>query len=550
MELLNKRPVLSNTLLILIASVFFATAGNIAFWSKSLPIIFDNASGYGLFGNVLILIAFFVFIIACTNLLFSLFLYGFLVRPLLVVLLLCSAGANYYCYTYGVFIDKEMIENVFETTAQETRALINPGMVLWILLLGVLPSILVYLVRRPRGNRGKATIYRLLSIAITLAVIGVISWPSYRFAAPMVRNNQFVFNKLINPFNYLVGVASYGKMRYNSNRSLEQIALDARRTPNEAGPSGKKSLVILVVGETSRAENFSLNGYPRKTNPLLEQQDIINFRNASSCGTATATSVPCMFSNMPRDDFNKSTANYQENLLDILARTGVNLLWRENDSGCKGVCDRIPTEEILPREPKGSCPEGLCHDINLLDDLEPYIQARTEDTVIVLHANGSHGPSYYQRYAKAQEHFTPACNTSDIQKCDRESLINTYDNTIVNVDYVLNAVIELLKKHSDNFSTAMIYQSDHGESLGENGMYLHGLPYKMAPSQQTHIPMIYWLSVDFMKDQSVDEACMQEKAKTQPVSHDNFFHTVLGAMHVQTAEYQSQLDILQSCRKG
>lgn len=500
----------------------------------------NDISDYLLVGS------FIIFIFCFLNVLFSVLLVGFLRKPILLLLLFCSAGANYFSYFYDIYIDKDMIQNVLQTNPGEAEALITRKLVLWILFFAIIPGLIVIFTKVNKASPMLRNIgFRVANIVLSAIVLVAVSYPLYSKYAFFIRektDNQIV--KLITPYNYIQGLISYSKGIYKKGQPFTHIAEDAKR---EKTAGQKKKLLIIVVGETSRAMNFSLNGYVKETNPLLKNQEIVNFSKATSCGTATAVSVPCMFSVMARENYKWSVAERQDNLLDILNRTGVNLFWKENDGGCKGVCNRIPNMELDKILPKEQCPGELCYDINLLTGLDEYINARTDDTVIVLHTNGSHGPAYFRRYQKAQERFTPACSTNAVETCSKKELINAYDNTIVNVDYVLNEVIELLKKHADQYSTAMLYMPDHGESLGEDGVYLHGAPYSIAPKEQTHIPMIFWLSDSFLKDQKIDKACMLAQAKAQDVSHDNLFHSVLGALNITSNVYNPQLDLFNAC---
>jgi lipid A ethanolaminephosphotransferase len=159
---------------------------------------------------------------------------------------------------------------------------------------------------------------------------------------------------------------------------------------------------------------------------------------------------------------------------------------------------------------------------------------------IILHQKGSHGPSYYKRSPKNFKLFLPECTKDNVQDCDQQSIINAYDNTIVYTDYVLAKLIDLLKVQQ--YSTAMLYVSDHGESLGENNIYLHGLPYAFAPRQQTHVPMIFWASDRFLLEKSIEPAKLAQTSSGR-FSHDNLFHSVLGLFHVTTEIYRPELDL-------
>jgi lipid A ethanolaminephosphotransferase len=127
------------------------------------------------------------------------------------------------------------------------------------------------------------------------------------------------------------------------------------KTPNWAPATPRRSkppLLLLVLGETARSGNFSLNGYGRPTNPLLAKEDVASQRNAWSCGTSTAASLPCMFSNFGREAYDSRPANY-EGLLDVLQRAGLAVLWIDNQSGCKGACDRMPNVNTVAAQGAG-----------------------------------------------------------------------------------------------------------------------------------------------------------------------------------------------------
>lgn len=545
-DFLKKKLHLNNSVyLVLGSALFFTLFSNMAFFRQVYQWLgMHNLYDYTLFGS------FVIFIFCFLNILFSLFFIGFLKKPLLVILLCCSALGSYFSLFYGIHIDEDMLINILQTNTGEASALINVKLIVWFIIFGLLPSLfVVFFIKIKKIPLLKSVLSRVINIIVSAIILGAMYWFLLGGYSLLLKTNKDSLD-LISPTNYIYSTATIIADSLHQKEAFIHIGEDAKRIAPADGAGQKKKLLIIVVGETSRAQNFSLNGYERETNPLLKKhQDLVNFEKARSCGTATAVSVPCMFSNMEREDFSRSDAINQDNLLDILARTGINVLWKENDGGCKDVCTRIPTIELDKVEPKEACPRGLCHDIKLLDGLDKYINQRKDDTVIVLHTNGSHGPLYYERYAKAQAPFIPACESSQVDNCPKDQLINAYDNTIVNVDYVLDATIKLLKRHDNRFATAMFYMSDHGESLGENNTYLHGAPYSFAPDEQTHIPMIFWLSDSFLKNQHINKTCLLDKAKNKKVSHDNLFHTSLGAMNVSTTEYKAKLDLFAGCKE-
>ncbi len=311
----------------------------------------------------------------------------------------------------------------------------------------------------------------------------------------------------------------------------------------------RKSLFVVVVGETARADHFALNGYERQTNPeLAKVSGLINYPAAYSCGTDTAQSVPCMFSGLGRSGFSNKRAASQHNLLDILKRAGLDVIWRENQAGCKGVCDRVTTEVLTGLKHPTFYAYTENHDEILVDGLAERIKALEKDTVIVMHMMGSHGPAYWKRYPERFAVFNPICRESQFSRCTREEIVNAYDNTLLYTDFVLAKLIAALEAgEAAGVDTGMVYMSDHGESLGEKNIYLHGMPYAFAPEAQKHVPMVMWMSPEFATARGIDHACVQQRAGAK-TGHDMLFHSVLGVMDVKTRVYDPALDLTAPCR--
>ncbi|EGG98583.1 putative integral membrane protein [gamma proteobacterium IMCC2047] len=276
---------------------------------------------------------------------------------------------------------------------------------------------------------------------------------------------------------------------------------------------------------------------------MLEKEDVISFSDFHSCGTSTAVSVRCMFSFLTQQTFTKAKANAMDNVLDVLSRAGVNVLWRDNNSNSKNVADRVTYQNFMTPEVNTEC-DLECRDTGMLVGLQAYIDSVKEgDILIVLHQMGNHGPAYYKRYPKAFEVFTPTCLSNQLETCSAEEINNAYDNAIVYTDYFLAQVIRLLKANSPAFEAAMFYVSDHGESLGESGVYLHGLPYVMAPKEQKHVPAVMW----FGDGMGIDLSAVKEKLH-QRLSHDYISHTLLGFMELESGIYNRNLDILSTSK--
>ena len=447
----------------------------------------------------------------------------FLFRITLALLLLISAISGYFIDSFGTIIDQDMLINVVQTDAQEALSLITPKLLIYL----VLTSLGVYWILfrlNPHFQSYKIEILQKAIVAIlALGMIGGIYMIVSKSYSSFFRNHKEL-KMYLNPF-YPTSSATrliYAKLK--PIPKFESIAQDATRQEKE-----RKKLMIFILGETARAENFSLGGYTQATNPLLaKRNDIVYLFDVASCGTATAISVPCMFSKFGRQDWN-SDKEYYENVVDVLMKTGVRVIWNDNNSGkSKGVANRVLEANYF---------KGTTYDEILLKDLQGTINKDYKDTLVVLHQEGSHGPTYFERYPDKFKLFTPTCDTQDLQKCSQEQIVNTYNNTIVYTDYIINETIELLKANEDKYDTTLIYVSDHGESLGENGVYLHGLPYMIAPKAQKHVPAIVYFN------QKQNQEQLQARAK-ESFSHDNIFHTLLGFFEVKTHEYKPALDLL------
>lgn len=533
---------LSRPLMILLSALWLLLFANIPFWRD----VWQGVNGWQN-GNWLFLLSLPLFVLLWLYVLLSLLAWGRLTKPVLSLLLLVSAAASYFMHSFGIVLDADMLTNVLQTDSREALELFSGRLLLWLVALGLVPVLLLSRVRSRQQSVGRELLGKLLSVVLALACLGGLSLSQYQSYASLVRNHREL-RLLLTPSNLAAALHGYLRRELKTPHSLQLVGTDAHRL-TAVGAPGKPRLTFIVVGETARAVNFSLNGYGRETNPELAKEEVVSFTHVSSCGTATAVSVPCMFLDVGREGYQPALAKSREGLLDVLQRAGIGVLWRDNNSGCKGACDRVPNEAVDHLESASLCADGECHDEVLLSGLQAYLDRLNDDAVVVLHMQGSHGPAYAKRYPRAFAAFTPECASSQLDQCSRASIVNAYDNSLRYTDHVLGETIRLLKRNAQRFDGAMIYLSDHGESLGENGVYLHGLPYAMAPSEQTHIPLLLWLSPGIQRHNGLLPGCMVG-LKDQPFSHDNLFDSVLGLMAVQTSAYRPERDLFYQCREA
>ncbi len=536
---MKKRFSISSSAFIAAVSAYFTFFLSIKFWLYIFEKVEIDSIKDFLFGCTL---PFFIYIPLLWF--FSLTVVPKLGKWAVMILLVLSAASDYALQNLGIVINSDMIRNFAETNLREASDFFTFHSVCYVFVVGIVPAILVFFADIRFSSFKNELKTRLLAFFISLALVGASAAVFYKEYISFGRNNKEV-RYYINTFNYIYAVGRYYKNAADANRKF--VILDASPTINP-NKSAEPRVVVMIVGETARTQNFSLYGYAKNTNPLLsERNDIIVFDDVYSCGTSTAISLPCMFSQLPKKKFSVTDALYQQNLLDIAKLAGYDIIWKDNDDGCKKVCDRIGKIDARAGNKQPYCFGDYCYDDILIDGLDDTLKSVKKDTLIVLHAMGSHGPTYYKRYPDKFKLFTPTCDSANLQDCTQEQIINSYDNTIAYTDYVISSVIDILKQNPQ-LQASMLYVSDHGESLGENNLYLHGLPYAIAPDEQKKVPMILWLSETAQNNLNIDRKCLQTEAKTQTFSHDNYFHSVLSLLDISTSAYNPDLDLFHMCR--
>jgi len=539
-----KRPQRSAITLVVLASLWLSLAGNLTLW-KNLHALPELSGWEGVGFTVA-----FAWMITCiVTAILSLFAWRLTLKPMITLMLIITGFATHYMWMYGIVLNTSMVINVLQTDVREASDQLSWRLFLTVIGLAGLPAVWVW--RQPMAALpwGKQILNNLGLCALSLALaFGTLQLIFQDFAS-LMRNHTQIRHQ-VNPLNSVNAFLQLTVFPTSKKDGpLQPIGEDATLS-NAISQTQKPPLLVLVLGETARSQNFSLNGYARNTNPLLAKEQLTSFTQVASCGTSTAESVPCMFSHLGREDFSKRSHEY-ENVLDVLQRAGYAVLWIDNQSGCKGQCDRIPNINTASLKIPEHCEGGECRDTVMLARIDTELaklppERRARGTVVVMHQMGSHGPAYFKRTSPEFKKFKPECTDTSLAQCDREEIINAYDNTLVLTDFFLSRVIGWLKAQENIHTPAMLYVSDHGESLGEKNIYLHGLPYRVAPPEQTTVPMITWLSPGFEKLSRVSTKCLQNH-RNNALSHDNLFHSVLGLMAVKTSVYQRELDLFAAC---
>jgi len=446
-----------------------------------------------------------------------------LLKPFCMLMAMGNAVAVYFVVTYHVVLDETMMGNVLNTDFAESSEYLHATLVVYVLALGVLPSWLLSRVRIRPTPRSRLAALGVACLLITALWCLMASRSWLWFDA-----NSKKLGGMIMPWSYIINTERYLWPRL--------MAPDVEAPlPAATFSSSEKTVVILVIGEAARAKNFQLYGYDRPTNPLLSKARVVALKNATACATYTTAAVRCILSN---GDTGSPFSKAYEPLPSYLQRSGVDVIWRTRNWGEPAI--RVQTYQKAS-DLLADCAGTRCaYDELLLSGLEERIKASSKQRVFaVLHQSGSHGPAYYTKYPREFEYFKPVCSSVELGKCTHDELVNAYDNTILYEDYFLSRVIGVLNRLRDT-AALLIYVSDHGESLGENGMYLHGIPYAMAPDVQKDVPLIVWMSDEFVRWKAVRiDRLESQRAHSQR----DIFHTVMGAFSMRSDAYLAGYDV-------
>ncbi|MFP9114623.1 phosphoethanolamine--lipid A transferase EptA [Flavobacterium sp. RHBU_3] len=476
--------------------------------------VFSNVDYKSLNGVILIISLVILMLVVNAFMLYLIFFLSRAVgKVLLVMFFIINALAVYFVNTYGVIIDETMIGNILNTNYDESSSFFSIKLVLYVLLLGVLPSIYIIKVKIenvPAKKFLKTSSLTLLFI-IVLAFANATNWL-------WIDKNSKRLGGLAMPWSYSVNTPLFYIHKYKKNK--KEIIL-----PNATIADNKKSVMVLVIGESARKQNFSLYGYSKNTNPLLSKIPNVFHFDATSSATYTTAGVKSILDH-------KDTGDLYEILPNYLYRNNVEVIWRTTNWGEPPV----HIKDYQKRDDlKSNCAVNCDYDEVLLAGLKEQILASKKNKIlIILHTSTSHGPTYSKKYPAQFETFKPVCNSVELGNCSHDELINAYDNTIVYTDYILSKVIEDLKELKE-YNSAMMFVSDHGESLGEKNLYMHGVPLSIAPKEQYEIPFIVWIS----------DSSKQLKPENNLTQH-HVFHSVLHFLNIKSPVYDEQMNIFKN----
>lgn len=473
-----------------------------------------NNIDYTSFGGIFIIISLIVLMIVLNSLVFFLifFLSSYVGKFLVSLFFIINSISVYFVNTYGVIIDESMIGNVLNTKYEESSSFFSLKLFVYILFLGVFPSIYFIKAKIENITLKKFSIISSLTLlfCLVLVFVNASNWL-------WIDKNSKTLGGLAMPWSYTVNTSLFYIHKHKKNE--KEILL-----PNATIKDNKKSVVVLVIGESARSQNFSLYGYNKNTNPLLSKINNLFHFNAKSDATYTTAGVKSILEH-------KNTNDLYEILPNYLYRNKVEVIWRTTNWGEPPVhIEKYQKRDVLKPQCKG---KGCNYDEVLLVGLKEQILASSKNKIlIVLHTSTSHGPTYSKKYPPEFEKFKPVCNSVELGNCTQTELINAYDNTIVYTDYILSKVIDELKQLKQ-FKSTMVFVSDHGESLGEKNLYMHGMPLSIAPKEQYEIPFIVWLS---------DNSSKKIKPSNN-LTQNHVFHSVLNFLNLESPIYNEDVNI-------
>ncbi|MDU8885385.1 phosphoethanolamine--lipid A transferase EptA [Yeosuana sp. MJ-SS3] len=476
--------------------------------------VFNNLD-YKSLNGITIIISLVILMLVLNAFVFYLifFLSRYVGKLLLVLFFIINAIAIYFINTYNVIIDETMIGNVLNTNYEEASSFFSLRLIMYLIVLGIIPSIIIIKIKTLKVPFKKFLKTFLLTFVFVLAVVfaNTSNWL-------WIDKNSTELGGLVMPWSYVVNTSLF--YIHKSQENKKEILL-----PNAKIKDAKKSVAVLVIGESARSENFSLYGYERPTNPLLSKTENVYSFNATACATYTRAGIKCILEHT-------NTKKLYEVLPNYLYRNDVEVIWRTTNWGEPPIHIK---NFYNKKDLRKNCEGDTCnYDEILLNGLKEQILASNKNKIfIVLHTSTSHGPTYNKKYPKEFERFKPVCSSVELGKCSREELINAYDNTIIYTDYILSRLVDNLKQLKA-YNSMMLFVSDHGESLGENNLYMHGIPASFAPKEQLEIPFIVWLS-----DSS-------KKLKPYEVlSQNHVFSSVLNFLAIESPIYNESMNIFE-----
>ena len=458
-------------------------------------------------------------------------------KSIVAIILVFSAVSVYYMAFFHVVIGYGIIQATLTTDVDLSKEAIGAGVLVFVLLMGVAPAIVVVMTALADGARKSRLAMSIAACALCWLVIQaypLVSQDAGGGARQKTASPLGVVAHSYVPSNWITGVAMSGLSKFESIVRRENLMDPAKRFAYRTSTDLNGTYLVIVIGESARYDRMGLLGHTRANTPEMAKTENLAAMRATSCNTSTRLSLQCMFVRPGAvDDGGESGRQTvsEEMVFTVLKKLGFTSelfamqgeVWFYNEVNPDYYKHR---EIIYAREENIGKPVD---DLLLLRELEESIASHPRGKhLVVLHTKGSHH-LYTHRYPRSYARYTPECESVDVP-CAQEELLNSYDNSIAYTDHFLSRVIQQMADRK----ALVIYTSDHGESI-EEAAHLHGTPKHMAPPEQRMVPLMFWASKPFLAQEShARRFAGLDARKGRLASHEFLFDSILGCLGIES----------------
>ena len=433
-----------------------------------------------------------------------------LLKIWIAIILVIASLSAFFINNDSIVFSRTLIKTIFVASVNEAMANFHYKIVIYFVLLGLLPIILLFTkvsIQKPIKTGKRSFPFSILML-IFIGVSYIFFQKEWIAIIIKHRSNLIAYD----PVESIIE-AGIGEIVYKILDKKHQI--EPLTNKHSFKREEKEELtVVLIIGESARSDRFGVLGYEKNTTPLLSSLNDLYAFKASACATLTLKAVPCMLSPLNASNFELDAEmgfatdvfNKYNFETSLISTNDV----RRTDSLIAYIYNSFKNSYSYPGQIDEVALPKLTTEIN-----------KSGNKFIVFHSYGSHF-QYQDRYPKEFEILKPACNKA-VYDCSKEEINNVYDNTIIYTDYIINEIIKKLKDKN----AILFFVSDHGQSLGEYGIYKHGIPVAFAPQAQIDVPFFVWQSEKFKQLNPEKAKALSSFPKTEEISHDFLFHSLL-----------------------
>lgn len=466
-----------------------------------------------------------------------------LLRPWLSLLVLLSGAGAILLRQYGIEFSPSIFETLLTTNPDETRSFVSKELVaLWLAYTLIPLGALLWF--KPFGgwelslrSRPSGRVFAEVFVS-ALLVVGVLQG-TRQWNLPEASRAQ---KKEVNRFALPLGILVQGVDFWRDRSNYEMIPLKDRVRVEELGgfvaQQGKTPAqphwVVLIIGESQRGDHLSINGYGRPTTPQMDQiPHVVTYTDVTSCSARTVFSVSCLLSHRGIEKFDLPVR--ETSLVSVMKSLGYETYFvsqhlKKGLQNCMEADHCLMGSDLQRVTPQSGAGETDFRLLDYWDQTFSAAQSVQKNRFVILHAMGSHF-NYHERFPREgwTPPFTPYCQ-DPIYRCKTDELINAYDNSLAYFDEFFMALVKRLSGQR----AMLLFTSDHGESLGEGGVFTHGKPNFLAPKEQRHVPLVFWASDLLVQEQRLQSE-FKRRVRSEPMTHDAVFQSILGCLGVRSS---------------